>query len=101
MNSTLSRFLTALLIAFVLLASACNAEGEGDCITESEGQECANPDADVPEVREAVAEDPNCPSREHVIRCSGIHLDTNKNGKLERLELQSAIDRLPWYSRGQ
>ena len=43
---------------------------------------------------------PNCPSRKHVIKCAGEYLDTNGNGMLERVELQSAIDKLPWLSRG-
>jgi hypothetical protein len=47
------------------------------------------------------AEDPNCPSRAYVIRCAEQYLDTNKNGKLERQELQTAIDTLPWYARGE
>jgi hypothetical protein len=49
----------------------------------------------------AEEEDPKCPSRPHIIRCAAHHLDTNKNGSLERAELQSAIDQLPWYSRGK
>jgi hypothetical protein len=49
----------------------------------------------------APPEDPNCPSREYVIRCAGEYLDTNKNGKLDRNELQTVIDNLPWYARGK
>ena len=41
--------------------------------------------------------DKNCPDREHIIRCTGAHLDLNKNGKLDRVELDSAIQSLPWY----
>lgn len=59
-------------------------------------------------VMEEVAEAPqkkeennaNCPSRKHVIKCAGEYLDTNGNGLLERFELQTAIDKLPWLSRG-
>lgn len=47
-----------------------------------------------------VAEDPKCPSRPHIVRCAQAHLDTNKNDMLERVELESAIDSLPWYARG-
>jgi hypothetical protein len=105
MTAGFSRFLQVVLLAF-LLVSGCNAEGEGGCSTESEGGECANPDAgdevpDIAEVADVAPEDPNCPSRDYVIKCSGIHLDTNQNGKLERVELQTAIDKLPWYGRGQ
>lgn len=45
-------------------------------------------------------EDPNCPSRHHVILCAEKYLDTNRNRKLDRSELQTAIDNLPWWSRG-
>lgn len=40
--------------------------------------------------------DKNCPDRGHIIRCTGAHLDLNKNGKLDRDELDSAIQSLPW-----
>jgi len=51
-------------------------------------------------VQQVVKEDPKCPSREHVIQCAGEYLDTNGNGLLEREELETAIDKLPWLSRG-
>jgi hypothetical protein len=41
--------------------------------------------------------DPNCPDRDHLMRCARVHLDTNKNGKLDRDELEKAISSLPWY----
>jgi len=41
--------------------------------------------------------DPNCPDRDHIIRCAGKYLDKNKNGKLDRAELEEAIGSLPWY----
>ncbi|KAL7578323.1 hypothetical protein ACA910_012731 [Epithemia clementina (nom. ined.)] len=41
-----------------------------------------------------------CPDREHLMRCASVYLDTNKNGKLDRSELQEAIGGLPWYARG-
>ena len=37
-----------------------------------------------------------CPDRSHIIKCAEAHLDTNKNGKLDREELEAAIDSLPW-----
>ena len=40
----------------------------------------------------------NCPDRDQLIRCAAFLLDSNKNGKLDRLELQAAIDGLPWYA---
>jgi len=85
--------MTTFLTTVTLAASSC-AHHEGD------QEECINPEA-VSEIRDAVAEeDPNCPSRESIIRCAGKHLDTNQNGKLDRSELESAIGLLPWYSRG-
>ena len=75
---------------FMRGTSAASAE---KCLSEEEGQgECANPGINE--------EDPQCPSRELIIRCAGQTLDTNQNGKLDRSELQSAIDSLPWYARG-
>jgi hypothetical protein len=75
----------ALLLAFVLVAPMISAN-EGDCAVEGE---CADPNA--------VVIDPNCPDRDHVVRCAGKYLDKNQNGLLERFELQGAIDELPWY----
>lgn len=45
-------------------------------------------------------EDPSCPSRPHIIRCAAKYLDANKNQKLERSELETAISELPWLARG-
>lgn len=88
MNTRFLRFLTVIGLALVVLTS-CHAEG--DC---SGGNgECANPDA-------VEAEDPSCPSRKHVIKCAEQYLDTNRNGKLDRVELETAIDKLPWYGKG-
>ena len=64
---------------------------------------CANPDASAAAAEEEVEkepEDPACPSRPHIIRCAAAHLDVNKNSKLEREELQDAIDSLPFLARG-
>lgn len=44
--------------------------------------------------------DPKCPDRAHIIKCAGEYLDTNKNGALDRDELENAIASLPWYARG-
>ena len=66
---------------------------EEDCGT----GECANPDmvVEIP-----AAGDDGCPSRAHIIACAAKFLDTNSNRKLDRIELETAIDKLPWYSRG-
>ncbi|VEU42593.1 unnamed protein product [Pseudo-nitzschia multistriata] len=89
-------FLSLFLVVAVTLFTTRPTLVVADEVTE---KECENPDvaADAPP---KVEEDPNCPSRELVIRCAGIHLDANKNGKLDRSELQGAIDQLPWYARG-
>eukprot|EP00545_Synedropsis_sp_CCMP1620_P012527 CAMPEP_0119004638 /NCGR_PEP_ID=MMETSP1176-20130426/1265_1 /TAXON_ID=265551 /ORGANISM="Synedropsis recta cf, Strain CCMP1620" /LENGTH=174 /DNA_ID=CAMNT_0006956373 /DNA_START=44 /DNA_END=568 /DNA_ORIENTATION=- len=115
-----SRFLKFLLLALVLTvtvsqdaAAATEAATEADCSTPGE---CANPAADVEDVVEhieepviakveepvapVVEEDPSCPSRPHIIRCAAKYLDTNKNNKLDREELETAIDALPWLARG-
>jgi len=64
-------------------------------------EECTNPEADIPHsVLESEDEDPKCPSRPHIIRCAAQHLDLNKNNKLDRSELECAIDGLNWLARG-
>ena len=99
----ISRSILAVLLLFVL-ATGCKAEGE--CIDTSPG-ECTNPDVTSDATSSEVvpddtsSEDPSCPSRPYVIRCAGEYLDTNKNGKLDRDELEAAIKKLPWYSRGK
>jgi hypothetical protein len=102
-----SRFLRLFFFVVVLLSVVAAQEevaaseqvaSEAEC---AEG-ECANPEVDetAADTKEEV-EDPNCPSRGLVIRCAGKHLDTNGNGKLERHELETAINTLPWYARGE
>lgn len=99
-----------LLVALVLVTTSATVRADGEC---GSAEECPNPDvepAKEPSVKvteesevattAADAEDPNCPSRAYVIRCAGAYLDTDKNGKLERHELEAAIAKLPWYARG-
>lgn len=88
-----SRFLR---LFFLVLLVASVAGQVQEC---ANPEECANLDA-VADDTGAADEDPSCPSRPHIIRCAGHYLDVNKNNKLERSELQDAIDKLPWYSRG-
>jgi hypothetical protein len=52
-------------------------------------EECTNPDMI----------DSKCPPRPHIVNCAAKYLDLNNNKKLERSELETAIDNLPWYSR--
>lgn len=53
------------------------------------GQVCENPDM----------VDSDCPSRPHIVHCAAKYLDLNKNKKLERSELETAINGLPWIKR--
>mmetsp|Transcript_3282 Transcript_3282/g.3658 ORF Transcript_3282/g.3658 Transcript_3282/m.3658 type:complete len:143 (-) Transcript_3282:286-714(-) len=79
------RFIASVYVSFLISASVDSAVA----------QECANPEAGCP-----TEEDPNCPSRPHIIRCAGKYLDTNQNRLLERIELENAIDGLSFFSRG-
>lgn len=65
----------------------CAAADDGDC-------------APRPAAGGEDEEDPKCPSRPHVIRCAAAHLDTNRNGALEREELDDAIGGVSWILRG-
>lgn len=85
----MKNYLFLLFVAIVTMASTTLAES----CSSGEG-ECANPDV------VAAEEDPNCPSRDLIIRCAGKHLDANQNGKLDRNELEDAIGSLPWFARG-
>lgn len=90
-----SRFLRVFLLLLVFVVAFTTANEEGEC--ENPG-EC-NVIVEEEEVV-VIEEDPNCPSRPHIIRCAAAYLDENHNGKLERKELSDAINKLPWYSRG-
>mmetsp|Transcript_26194 Transcript_26194/g.53662 ORF Transcript_26194/g.53662 Transcript_26194/m.53662 type:complete len:173 (-) Transcript_26194:525-1043(-) len=84
-------------------AEAVVAEnGEAEVVVESDAAEdtTAEEEEEEEEEEEKEPEDPKCPSRPHIIRCAAASLDKNKNDKLERAELQEAIDALPWFSRG-
>jgi hypothetical protein len=95
------------VVAAVMLTSAPTLAQEAESVVEEAATqaikeegcgtgECANPDmAAIPP-----AEDDSCPTRPHIIACAAKFLDTNQNGKLDRIELETAIDKLPWYSRG-
>jgi len=80
----MTRFLIIATLALLCMFSPLTLH-----VAAEETQECANPDMI----------DPNCPTRPHIINCAGKYLDLNKNKKLERSELESAINGLPWYSR--
>ena len=90
-----------------LPGAAATEEEAGECAAgTNEAGECINPDAvaqEDPEESSSTSDeenDPKCPSRQYVIKCAGEYLDTNQNRLLERSELQSAIDKLPWWGKG-
>ena len=63
--------------------------------TENEVNAPVSNDSAKTEVSESM-EDPNCPSRELIIKCVGIFLDLDKDGRLSRTELENAMSTLPW-----
>jgi hypothetical protein len=78
----------------------CEVGEDGSCLNTEHTKVVPNTDATM-ETTEKMDEpkieiDKNCPDRGHIIRCTGAHLDLNKNGKLDRDELDSAIQGLPW-----
>ena len=99
---TASRFLRPLFLLIVL--GTAIVANEQECANSGQDGECVDPAAITEETFEEKTFqeeiDPNCPSRPHIIRCAAHHLDVNQNGQLERKELEDAIGKLPWYSRG-
>jgi hypothetical protein len=106
-SRTLLRFLLLVCVGLLSLTVAQDCmEGDGECANPEAAPEVATPStANIPvpgPFDEGAMEviDPKCPDREHLMICAGAILDTNKNGKLDRDELQTAIDSLPWWARG-
>lgn len=103
-------FVLALLLTVSSVITTAEQQDSSICPDGTTSGECVNPDHGVADVvvveKEDVIvtpptpEDPKCPSRPHIIRCAAKYLDTNKNNKLDRLELETAIDNLPWLARG-
>jgi hypothetical protein len=92
-----------LIISFLLVHTF--AQEQGECAAgggDSENSECAASTSTetLSDPLPPTEIDPHCPDREHIIRCAGAYLDTNKNGKLDRSELDAAINGLPWFGRG-
>ena len=85
-NNKMNKFSILVYLSILLFSSQTillvSAKEEGECSSS------------------VLDEDPSCPSRDHIIRCAGEYMDTNKNKKLERSELEAAIDTLPWYGKG-
>jgi hypothetical protein len=90
----------SIVLNFVILAQEqqreCEVGSDGSCIGVANATIPSTLDSNT-STREPVVEiDKNCPDRGHIIRCTGEYLDLNKNGKLDRDELDSAIKSLPW-----
>ena len=67
---------------------------------EEETEEAAEEEEEVVAVKEEEEEeDPACPSRPHIIRCAQKYLDTNQNNQLEKSELETAMNSVPWILR--
>jgi hypothetical protein len=100
-------WLLYLYIAIVLDKISLAQEQQQECEVGEDGSclhaETVQTGHETTETTEKIVEnttieiDKNCPDRGHIIRCTGAHLDLNKNGKLDRDELDSAIQSLPWY----
>lgn len=78
----------------------CEVGADGTCVPVSNNDSkpaSSNDDIAVDvETTNAIDIDKNCPDRGHIIRCTGKYLDLNRNGKLDRVELDNAISSLPW-----
>merc|ERR1712232_454463 len=61
-----------------------------------ETEEAAEEEEEVTATEE---EDPSCPSRPHIIRCAQKYLDINQNNQLEKSELETAMNSVPWILR--
>mmetsp|Transcript_17108 Transcript_17108/g.21325 ORF Transcript_17108/g.21325 Transcript_17108/m.21325 type:complete len:161 (-) Transcript_17108:108-590(-) len=99
---TFRTIITVLALLSLITCPTLSEETENTCPNPED--DCANTDSKVvtPDDNATVKEpeDPSCPSRPHIVRCAAAHLDVDKNGRLERSELEAAIDALPWLSRG-
>lgn len=89
---TAPRFLLFLALALMALvtvgATECEVGEDGTCVGASTPEvEVEAEEATTTKQEEAVEIDENCPDRDHIVRCTGAHLDTNGNGKLDRNEL--------------
>jgi hypothetical protein len=91
--------LLSLTVQFLVLAFVAVAEEQQECEVGGDGT-CIEELLLIEAIKDPVVIDKNCPDRGHIIRCTGATLDLNKNGKLDRVELDSAINSLPWYARG-
>ena len=78
-------------------AAAKECTAEEDCIAPPEEE--VIPPVVEEETITTEEEDPACPSRPHIIRCAAKYLDINQNNQLERQELETAMNSVPWILR--
>lgn len=97
------RFLMVALVlgtTMISLAEAETVEVTADGNIQSEAATGSSVGGDASKSKEDSSNkstiDPNCPDRDHLMRCAKVHLDLNKNNKLDRDELEGAIAKLPW-----
>jgi hypothetical protein len=88
--SQIMQFLAAALVT----VAVASAQEQQECVVGGNG-ECVNT-VQATSGGEEIIFDENCPDRGHIIRRAGVYLDSNKNGKLDRAELDDAIASLPW-----
>ena len=74
----------------------CEVGEDGSCLNSEYTTVPNRHETTEPTEKPIIDIDKNCPDRGHIIRCTGAHLDLNKNGKLDRDELDIAIQSLPW-----
>ena len=91
-----ARIISRLTVGIILISclSSILSTNQQISFAVATSEQCENP------TKIGECEDPKCPSRPHIVRCAAAYLDTNKNDKLERSELETAINSLPWYARG-
>ena len=79
-------------------AKECTAEEDCTAPPEEEEEEAATEEEEE-STTTTEEEDPTCPSRPHIIRCAAKYLDINQNNQLERSELETAMNSVPWILR--
>lgn len=102
--NVVSRLVFIVTLVLFAAVSMANEDSQVECVVGDDGECIASNDDEGPEDTEAASSegatvDNGCPDRGHIIRCTGEYLDLNKNGKLDRIELDAAIGSLPWCVR--
>ena len=86
-------FLAFALMSLVSTTSAtteqqeCQVGEDGTCLAQSDDQMDAAATPTTRKEQPVVEIDEKCPDRDYIVRCAGTYLDMNKNGKLDRHEL--------------